>query len=313
MENRLAIGVDLGGTKIAAALVREDGQVLYSSVVDTKPEEGEAAVMNRITEQIELLMEQAPSSVCGVGLGSPGFINNSNGVVADAVNLGWVNIPLIAEIKKRLSIDLPVHLLVDTNASALGELYFGAGKDLHDFLYISIGTGIGAGVVVNKKLVSGANGLVGFIGHYSREPLGALCPCGLRDCPEIIVSGSGLVRLVRDQLAAGAESTLKNNEDLNPHQVLMALQQKDRVAVLAFDQMLEILADVATTGIAWLNPEALIIGGGIGLASFEILKPLLLQKLNQRLHHQHLEDLSIFSSVLTSSAIGAACLVFHQA
>lgn len=312
MIDRIAIGVDLGGTKIATALVHESGQVLKSTKIDTNPEAGKDEVLDRMAAQINSLIADIDKPVSGVGIGSPGFIKFESGLVIDAVNLGWKNVQLSEEIHKRLRVDIPIHLLIDTNASALGELYFGAGQAYHDFIYVSIGTGLGAGVVVNKKPVIGANGLVGFIGHFSQNPMGARCACGLRDCPEMVVSGEGMAKLVRGKLKAGAKSDFFADSDkVGSHNILAALEANEPVAVVAFDQMVEVLADVLSSGIAWLNPQALIIGGGIGLASFDRLKPLLTQKLNRRLHAQNLEGLDIVPSVLKSSAVGAACLVFQ--
>jgi len=313
MRDRLAIGVDLGGTKIATALVRENGSVLHAEKIDTNPEDGQDQVFDRIVGQIQTLRSSTKQPVSGIGIGSPGFIKYASGMVRHAVNLGWNDVPLTAEIKKRLDPNIPVHLLVDTNASALGELYFGAGKAFQDFIYVSIGTGLGAGVVVNRQLVLGSNGLVGFIGHYALDPMGAQCSCGLRDCPEMVVSGGGLVKMVEAKLTAGAESPFFNkNETISSRQILRALQKNDPLAVVVFDQMVDVLADVIASGIAWLNPEALIIGGGIGLASLDRLRPLLIQKLKQRLHCYQMEDLTIVPSLLTSSAVGAACLVFQS-
>jgi glucokinase len=311
--DKLAIGVDLGGTKIATALVQENGTVLRADKINTNPEDGLEEVLKRIVEQVNKLIGITDRPVAGIGIGSPGFIKYASGMVRHAVNLDWYDVPLTAEIKKRLGCEMPVHLLVDTNASALGELYFGAGKAYKDFIYVSIGTGLGAGVVVNRQLVLGKNGLVGFIGHYALDPMGALCSCGLRDCPEMIVSGPGLVNMVTGKLEAGAQSSFfAYHESIDSHRIIYALQQNDPVAVVVFDQMVDVLADVLASGITWLNPEALIIGGGIGLASLNVLSPLLTQKLKQRLHTYQMEDLEIVPSLLTSSAVGAACLVFHS-
>lgn len=145
MADELAIGVDIGGTKIAFALVNREGRVLATHRLPTLPAEGVEAVVDRVAQGIHHLLEQTEQPVGGVGIGCPGHLNPISGVIHNATNLAWSEVPLKAGVQARLKQDLPVWVLKDANASALGEMYFGAARGCNDFVYIALGTGLGGG------------------------------------------------------------------------------------------------------------------------------------------------------------------------
>src|SRR5438034_10221248 len=140
MGDRLAIGVDLGGTKIAFVLIDEHGRILADYHLPTGVADGPAAVIDRIGQGIQFLLARARQPVAGIGMGSPGHLNPTTGIVHNAVNLRWNDVPLCTEVRQRLDLDLPIWLQKDTNAAVLGEMYYGAGRGFKDIVLVAIGT-----------------------------------------------------------------------------------------------------------------------------------------------------------------------------
>lgn len=157
MNDAYAIGVDLGATKIATALVRQDGAVMASRLTATEAAKGEQSVLQRIAGEVNVLVHNAPAPVVGVGIGTPGVAVPTEGVVYHAVNLGWERVDLVKGVQAYLDPPLPVWIQKDTNASALGEYYFGAARGCDNFVYLSIGSGLGGGVVLGGRIVVGSN------------------------------------------------------------------------------------------------------------------------------------------------------------
>jgi glucokinase len=308
-----AIGVDLGATKIASALVSPSGAVLASRQTLTCPADGPEAVLDRLAAEVEALANQAPGHLAGVGIGSPGWVDPTAGVIRNAVNLGWLEVPLVAGVTNRLRCAWPVWVQKDTNASTLGEYYFGAGQGCQDFVYLSVGSGLGGGVIANGQLVSGALGIAADLGHLSLDPHGRLCACGLRGCSETIVSGPGLVSVTAGLLEqAHPASLLEGTPTLTPTIILDAARKGDPVAEAAFAEIGAALGFILSACVAVLNPARFIIGGGLGLAAFDLLLPSTRQELARRVPRSGSDTVQIVASRLASSAIGAACLVWQR-
>src|SRR6185503_1661407 len=194
---RFAIGIDIGATKIASVLLTQDGDLIDSSHVPTLAHEGPQAVFDRIAGQVLQLAGQKPGAIVGVGIGSPGKVDSEHGVVYDAVNLGWKEVRLDEEITNRTGKSLPIWIQKDTNLNALGEYYFGACQECPDFVYMGLGSGLGAGIISNGQLITGSDWYAADVGHLSIDPDGPLCVCGGRGCAELAASGPGLVRVTR--------------------------------------------------------------------------------------------------------------------
>ena len=332
----LAIGVDLGGTKIAAALVGRDGRVLETRQVPTPVESGPGAVLDRIAAQINQLVgslaaratlsvapqatlsvaPQATLSVAaplyGVGIGSPGQVDSLSGVVRNAVNLGWDEVPLVAEVRQRLTLEIPAWVQKDANASALGEYYFGSARSCKDFVYLSIGSGLGGGIVTNGMLVTGADWNAAELGHLSLDPDGLLCNCGSRGCAETVISGPGLLTLVENYLALDEMATrLSLDQALTTQAILAAAQAGDALALAALQEVGRQFGIVMAVCVAALNPERIVVGGGLGLAAYETLLPAARAELRRRVLPVSYRKLQILPSTLASSAVGAACLVWY--
>lgn len=309
--DHLAVGVDIGGTKIALALVDRSGAVLAEQQFPTRPEDVPAA-LDRIARGVEALRAQAPAPVAGVGIGCPGHVDPETGIVHYAVNLGWVDVPLGEGVRQRLGGDLPVWVQKDTNAAALGELTFGAARGCRDVVYLAIGTGLGGAAIVNGRLASGLNAYAMEVGHLVLIPNGRLCNCGLRGCAEIYVSGVGLLAGVREHAADHPDSPLAQQGDtLSTHDILAAWERGDPLAGAVMEQAAITLGTVMSTCASLLNPERFILGGGLGHAAARFWIERGGEVFRAQVLPAAREGVTIVESTVPSSAVGASALVWH--
>jgi glucokinase len=311
VEMQYAIGIDLGATKIASVLLSHSGEMLKSSQVSTRAEEGPLAVLDRVAEQILDLARQSPGAIAGVGIGSPGKVDSNRGVVFNAVNLGWTEVDLTGEITSRIQQSLPVWIQKDANLSALGEYYFGACQGLQDFVYLGIGSGLGAGIISSGRLITGSDWYAADVGHLSINPEGPSCVCGGRGCAETVASGPGLVRVTHQMLSEFPESKLSDRVELTPADVLAAAQEGDALALQALAEVGRVLGIIMSACSVILNPLRFVLGGGLGLAGFEFIVPAALHELRQRTIPESRSLLQVLPSEVDSPAIGAACLVWY--
>jgi len=308
----LAIGIDLGATKIAAALVSSQGQVLAARRVPTSADQGMSAVLDRITGLADELATSSPQPVIGIGVGTPGVVHPEKGTVRDAVNLGWTEVGLKDELRNRLSADLPVSIGKDANASALGEYYFGAAQGTCDFVYLGVGSGLGGGVMAQGMLITGADQNAAELGHLVLDPAGWQCACGLRGCAETIVSGPGLVRVASDYRQSGRfASSLPSQARLSTSAILAAAKSGDELALAALDEAGRNLGLIMAACVSVTNPALFVVGGGLGLAAYDWLAPAARLELARRTVLASRHNLQIVPSRLSSPAVGAACLVWY--
>jgi glucokinase len=313
MSDSLAVGIDLGATKIAGALITRTGEVLATEQIETNASAGFEAVVDRLAESIEMMQEVARGSIAGIGIGTPGQVDLNTGVVKDAVNLGWQTVSLASSVKARVKREVPIWIQKDTNASALGEYVCGAARDCSDFVYLSLGSGLGSAAMANGRLVNGAtNG--SDLGHWVIDPIeGRLCSCGLRGCAETVVSGPGLLMILRDLWQAQPDrSGWANQSDVTTSAVIEAAQTGDPSAHAALAKAAEWLGIVMAACVSVLNPLQIVLGGGLGLAAFDWLAPGAERELQRRVLPKGYAHLKIVRSELASSAIGAACLVWSD-
>ncbi len=274
------IGVDIGGTNIKIALVDFDGKIIYSNTTPTRAEMGYEAGVNNIKQAIKDLMQetnQDSKTIEAIGFGLPGQIDYKEGVVKNLPNIpGWVNIPLGKIIEEEFSI--PTRLDNDVRCAALGELNFGAGKGCENLICITIGTGIGSGIVLNGKLVRGASNAAGEIGHIKMDLNGGpLCGCGDYGCFEAYASGPSIVSMAKEYISGGKSAKYKEmaaDGIITPYLVAQAALQGDAVSIQIFKQMGKIIGTGLSSVINLLNPEKIIIGGGVADAGEILLEPI---------------------------------------
>ncbi len=275
---RLTIGVDIGGTKVAAGVVDVDGRIL-EKVKHPTPADGEA-LADVVCDIVEELAARYPQgAIDGVGVGMAGFVDENRSTVMFAPNLDLCGEPLRDRIRRR--IDLPVVVENDANAAAWGEARFGAGRGVDHVVCVTLGTGIGGGIIVNGQLMRGRYGVGAEIGHYRVVSDGRLCGCGNRGCWEKYASGRALVAEARSLARSAprrAERLLKladgDPDRLQGHHVTQAALEGDSVALECFaiigDWVGQGLADLA----AILDPERFVIGGGVCEAGEILLGPI---------------------------------------
>ncbi len=274
------IGVDIGGTNIKIALVDFEGKIIYSNTTPTRAEMGFEAGVANIKQAIKDLMQETKESsktIESIGFGLPGQIDYKAGMVKNLPNIpGWINIPLGKLIEDEF--EIPTKLDNDVRCAALGELNFGAGKGCENLICITIGTGIGSGIVLNGKLVRGASNAAGEIGHIKMTlDKGPLCGCGDHGCFEAYASGPSIVSMAKEFISGGKSAKYKEMATdgiITPYIIAQAALQGDAVSLQIFKQMGEIIGIGLASVINLLNPEKIIIGGGVADAGEILLEPI---------------------------------------
>jgi len=271
----LTIGVDIGGTKIAAGVVDEQGRILKTSKVPTPPTAD--TVIDSIAEAVR--DASAEYDVDAVGIGAPGYVDDKRATVLFTPNLSWRHEALKDKVEQR--IDIPVVIENDANAAAWGEYKFGVGTGHEDVVCVTIGTGLGGGVIIGGRLHRGRFGVAGEFGHIRMVPDGLLCGCGNQGCWEQYASGSALVRYAQQRATATPENAgiLLGLGDGTPEgvqgkHISQAARQGDPVAIDSFRE----LARWAGAGLADLaslfDPGAFIVGGGVSDEGDLVLDPI---------------------------------------
>ena len=274
------IGVDVGGTNVKIALVDLDGKIAYSNTVPTRAEMGYEAGVNNIKQAIKDIMQesnQSSKTIEAIGFGLPGQIDYLEGVVISLLNIpGWVFISLSKMIVDEFQI--PTKLDNDVRCAALGELNFGAGKGCENLICITVGTGIGSGIILNGKLVRGAANAAGEIGHIKMQMNGGpLCGCGDYGCFEAFASGPAIVTMAKEYISGGKSAKYKEMATdgiITPYIVAQAALQGDTVSIQIFKQIGKIIGIGLASVVNLLNPEKIIIGGGVADAGEILLEPI---------------------------------------
>jgi glucokinase len=253
----MIIGIDLGGTKIAGVLITPSGEILTDIQVPTEASKGKERVLRNIKKAIRLLYHEHRQEVSSIGIGAPGPILYEKGIIVEAPNLpGWKRVNLRKILEREFKI--PVNLDNDANCAALAEARFGAGKKARNFIYITVSTGIGGGIVINKNLYRGTIGAAGEIGHMIIDPHGPQCGCGNFGCLEALASGSALKRMT----------------GMDPLAVELAARQGNKKALRAIKEIAHYLAIGIANLVNIFNPELVIIGGGLSNMRELLLVPI---------------------------------------
>lgn len=265
------LGIDLGGTKILAAVVDADGNLLADEKKATRAESGPETVIQRIAEVAQEAIAESgvrPSSVVAVGIGAPGPVDADRGIVYSPPNLaGWDEIPLGPRLSKDLGV--PVFVDNDVNLGTLGEFVRGAGRGSRHMVAMFVGTGIGGGLIVDGKLHRGFRGAAGEIGHMTVVPHGPLCGCGRRGCLEAVASRTAMEREIEAALATGRFSALaeliasSKQQRLTSGVIAEALAQQDPLMMEVMQSVQFYLGVAVGSIVNFFDPEAVVLGGGV--------------------------------------------------
>ncbi len=270
--SKYCFGVDVGGTTIKMGLFDVDGTVLDKWEIPTRTENGGSLILPDIAEAVKIKMQERSidkSEVTGVGVGVPGPVD-ANGIVHKAVNLGWD----VLNVKKILSdlLGMTVEAGNDANVAALGEMWKGGGTGHKNLVAVTLGTGVGGGIIVNGQILTGATGAGGEIGHIHMEDNETdVCGCGNKGCLEQYASATGLVRLANRMLAVTTEKTVLTEQEVSAKTVFDAVKAGDKVAIAIAEQFGEYLGKGLAAIAGVVNPEIFVIGGGVSKAGTVVL------------------------------------------
>ncbi len=263
---RTAIGVDLGGSHVTAGVITDDGTIHGQFEQDLEDLQFDK-VIEVLVERIGAAIKGAGSDIAGIGIGSPGNIDARSGAVLYSPNFGWQNAPLGETLRKRFS--LPVYVGNDARCATLGEYTFGIGKKTKNFVLLTLGTGIGGGIVADGDLILGNRWGAGEVGHHQIRPSdGFVCACGKIGCFEAQASGTGLIRHAFAVAPSFPRSTMLDVErdKLSSKKIRKAAQAGDRHALAAWGNYCGDLAIGLANIIAFVNPEMISLGGGVASA-----------------------------------------------
>ena len=278
MEKPYVVGMDIGGTNTVFGIVDQRGNVLATDSVKTqsyaKIEEYVEAVSSKLIPLIESV--GGVEKIKGMGVGAPNG-NYYNGTIEFAPNLPWKGvIPLAALFEE--AIGVPTALTNDANAAAIGEMTYGAARGMKDFIMITLGTGVGSGIVINGQLVYGHDGFAGELGHVVvRRENGRACGCGRKGCLETYCSATGVARTAREFLVARPEPSLLRDipaEEIVSKDVYDAAVKGDKLALDIFEFTGRILGEALSDFIAFSSPEAIVLFGGLAKSGDYIMKPI---------------------------------------
>lgn len=311
-DRHLAVGVDLGGTNLRAALVDldDDGRILRDVKVPRPAEREPERVADRVLELVEQVDNEGRRS--GVGVGFAGMLRGFTGVVVNAPNFGWREVDLRGMLRARLGRN--VELYNDLNAIAYGEATYGAARGAKDVLCVFVGTGLGAGLVVDGRLYSGTSHLAGEIGHSKVRPGGRLCGCGARGCVEAYVSGVNIAKRVREELKDEpdhpAVKLAGGVDKLHGGHIDQVAQKGDAYANQLWDEITPLLGMLLANAVVLLNPSHLVLGGGVWEGAPEFRRRVL-ASFEELVNPPSAIGLSVVSSTLAQNAgvLGSAALI----
>ena len=277
MSKPYVVGIDIGGTNTVFGIVDARGTIIASGSIKTNKFNEVEDYVNELHTELFRLLEQnnATDKIMGIGVGAPNG-NYFNGTIEFAPNLPWRGvIPLAQMLTDRFGI--PVSLTNDANAAAIGEMTYGAARGLKDFIMITLGTGVGSGILINGQLVYGHDGFAGELGHVIVNPEGRACGCGRKGCLETYCSATGVARTAREFLVQRTGPSLLRNipaEEIVSKDVYDAAVKGDKLAQDIFEYTGTILGTALANFIAFSSPEAIILFGGLAKSGDYIMKPI---------------------------------------
>lgn len=275
---KYAFGVDIGGTTVKLGLFEEAGSLLRKWEIPTRTENGGAKILPDVAQSIHKIMAEESifkEEVLGAGVGTPGLVDE-NGVVSTAVNLGWdvINIPQVLGSL----LEVPVKAVNDANAAAFGEMWQGGGKGCKNMVAVTLGTGVGGGIIINGQILTGAVGAGGEIGHiHVEDNEEEVCGCGCKGCLEQYASATGIARLAKKYLThTDKPSVLRNRNQVTAKDVFDGVKINDELSMEIAKAFGEYLGKGLAIVAAVSNPQVFVIGGGVSKAGevlFEYIRP----------------------------------------
>lgn len=313
---QIAAGIDIGGTNTAIGLVDRDGKVHDTISLPTRGYPDVNDFVESVCKHIQQMTKNlSDCELAGVGIGSPNG-NYYRGTVEFAPNLAWKGVvPLAKLFSERLNV--PAFLDNDANAATAGEMIYGAAKELSEFIMITLGTGVGSGIVVNGNIVRGHDGFAGEVGHTIVVPDGRTCGCGRKGCLEGYVSATGVRRTIVEKLShESCQSSLRDlpPDKLDSKSIYDAAMEGDTVAQEAFEETGRILGLALANAVAFTAPEVIFIFGGLAKAGQMLFDPIR-KHFEDNLLHIYKDKVRIEPSSLSdfdAAILGASAMVWHR-
>ncbi len=304
----IIIAVDIGGTQLRAAAYEPDSlkPIKQKKIATLASEPGG---FDRLTSVIQDVWPAGGETVEAIGLGSPGPLDPHTGyLLAPPNNPEWHNFPLAPNISKHFGVK--AFLDNDANLAGLAEYRYGAGKGHRDVIYLTVSTGIGGGVIIADRLLQGYHGLAAELGHVIVDPNGPACSCGFAGHLEAYSSGPAIAKYVREEIEAGAKSSVKVHEKLSAREVAEAAKNGDALAIQAFARAGEYLGIAVATFLHAFDPSIVIFGGGVSQAGPLLFDPFQASLKQRVFHPRYLEGLSFVTATLKDDAglLGALAL-----
>jgi glucokinase len=271
------LGYDVGGTKISAVVGHENGDIVKKITRRTMKDYGKTGITDQLISMgEELIKKTGIEEISRIGIIFAGPVDSKNGIIISSPNIiGLKNYNITSKLKSHFNAS--VYLQNDASACTIAEKLYGSAKNLPNFVYITLSTGIGGGIFIDNKLYTGNHGMAGELGHMVILPNGPICGCGRRGCLEAIASGKGIARRVVENISAIRNSTIfsdMNPADIDAKKIFAAKRAGDMFAQLIVEETIYYLAVGIVNIINILDPEAIIIGGGISLEGDDLFKPL---------------------------------------
>lgn len=315
-KTEIMLGIDIGGTNTVFGFVDETGKIILESSIPTRSHENAESLIERLYDEAirQFGNLKGNYTIKGIGIGAPNA-NYYTGVVENPPNLKWGCVEFVKLINNKFKI--PSVITNDANACALGEMLFGAAKGMKNFIVITLGTGLGSGIVINGDLVYGADGFAGELGHTCVEVGGRQCSCGNQGCLETYVSATGIRRTVLELMAKRNQKSSLHDipyKELTSKLIAEAAQNGDKLALEAFDYTARILGVSLANAIAFSSPEAIILFGGLALAGDLIFNPTK-KYMEEYVLNTFRGKVSLLPSGLSngnSAVLGAAALAWNE-
>ena len=312
----VTIGIDIGGTNTVYGYVTEKGRIIYESSLLTKAEKSAEDLFERLFINIKKSSKKISKKymVLGIGIGAPNA-NYYKGIIDNPPNLKWGKVNVI-KLLKRYS-DLPCVITNDANIAALGEMHFGAAKKMKNFVVITLGTGVGSGIIVDRKLLYGSDGFAGEIGHTIVMPNGRKCSCGRNGCLEAYASAGGIKNTalqLLDDLEIPSILRKIPTDEITPKVIYNAAKKNDIIALQCFNYTSRILGMKLADTVGYLSPEAIILFGGIMQAGDFILKPVK-KYMEKNLFYIYKNKVKIMKSSLPgahAAVLGGSALIWNE-
>lgn len=314
----MKIGIDIGGTNVAVGLVDEQDRIILKNKIETRSYQAPETVIGRIGDAVQSLLEEArieTGNLTHIGVGCAGLIDRTNGEVVYSNNIDWHHVRLGELLGKRFA--CRVYVDNDAICATLGEFVVGAGREADSMVMITIGTGIGGGLILNNRLYHGTNGAAGILGHMVIKKDGIPCNCGRKGCFEVYASTTALIREAEEAAGRCPDSVLarlkERNGRLDGVKIFQAINQEDACALQVFDTYTSDLASGIGSLINIFNPQIFVIGGGLSGEGERLLAPIR-KKVEAQIYCGHLAMPEIRAAMLKNDAgiVGAAALGAYQ-